>query len=242
MKTRTVATHLITFTLFFFSIFISVPSSRAGEQPMNTLPPEHSSSSRTDKPDPAAFTLSASLPDFGIDLENEQFILVDFAISPEWSLSHAGIPNPILQIKVPPSVSLSGRYLTEYRELAKNEFLVEPYERMIEPGETKIAFTLTSKPDPGDSIVLNVVTYAGASDDPQDAWLIRRRVEVPFTTGAVVRSAVQAEKSNWGVGPEYQIGDTVSIPDLPRADGSILSIKEWSHGKNLILTTYRAFW
>ena len=49
-----------------------------------------------------------------------------------WWASDSGIPKPMLQIDVPKCVKLSGEVLKGFRALSRNEFLQEPYERLID--------------------------------------------------------------------------------------------------------------
>ena len=91
-----------------------------------------------------------------------------------WTASESGIPQAFLQIDVPDSVKLEGKMLTEFRDLAKNEYVREPFERLIDPGRTKIGFTLISEPESGDSLSLNIIAYI-KSEDGDDNYYLRRR-------------------------------------------------------------------
>jgi hypothetical protein len=156
-----------------------------------------------------------------------------------WSSSEAGIPRPILQIATPPSVTLAGKVLQTRQELARNEFLQAPFERLVEPGTTTVELTVTREPADDERIALNVITYLAAGDD---AWFVRRRVELPVRAGATAQSSDRAEASGWGAGPGLQIGDAAPDFELPRADGSTVRLSDLVARGNVVVTTYRAFW
>ena len=97
-------------------------------------------------PGPDAMTLSARMPS---ELRpGNVAITVTIDIDEAWSASKAGIPQPLLQIEAPASIELAGRRLTEYRDLSRNEFLMLPVERLAQPGQSQIEFTLTGEPAP----------------------------------------------------------------------------------------------
>ena len=60
----------------------------------------------------------------------EYEVVLDVQFNDGWSGSEAGIGAPILQINVPDSVELTGKVLTDYKALSRNEFLNEPFERL----------------------------------------------------------------------------------------------------------------
>ena len=154
--------------------------------------------------------------------------------------SEAGAPAPFLQIDVPPSVRLEGRYLKTKDELARNEFLVEPYERLIKEELTRIPFVLEREPEPGESIGLNVVAYLTAEGEPPRFF--RERLELAVTGGASGQSAAR-KRSDWGEDERLlQIGDEVTPVALPNAAGESVDLGQWIGKKNVIVTTYRAFW
>ena len=136
---------------------------------------------------------------------------------------------------------LEGRYLTTYRELAHNEFLEEPYERLVEPGDSSVQFTLTGTPDDDDVIAVNVIAYV-TSGTPEESYFVRRRVELPLIHSAAARSSVQASNSSWGKNGSIQLGDRAPTLSLPQADGTEVQIDDVRGDGNLIVTTYRAFW
>lgn len=168
----------------------------------------------------------------------EAIILVNVDLRDGLSASDAGIPAPLLQIQVPRSVRLSGKHLTKYRELSRNEFLQAPFERMIEASPLEVGFKLLRKPRPDDVIHLNVLAYVS---DGEDVRFVRRRVAVKLEAGAVAE-AVDATRSDWGTGDLLQIGSKAAGFELPRADGSTVSLGQFLGKKNVVVTTYRAFW
>jgi hypothetical protein len=140
--------------------------------------------SLTGPPGPDAVTLRASLPDAALEVGTTVTIELQLEIADAWSSTDAGIPKPILQIEVPPSARLAGKVLTGRRELARNEFLRAPFERMIAPGQSTVELELTGAPAPGETFGLNVIGYL-ATADGEDAWFVRRRVELPLRGSTV---------------------------------------------------------
>lgn len=192
-------------------------------------------------PGAAIWIEGAIAPGANLDEGAELEIGFVLEIPEEWSASEAGLPQPILQIQVPESVRLEGRYLTEFRQLARNEFLEEPYERAIDPGEMTIPISMLGAPTEGEPIALNVIAYVSSGAETE-SYFIRRRIELPLEPGATARSAEQASISNWGVNGTLEIGDRAAAYDLPRASGEIAPMSEALGESNLIVTTYRAFW
>lgn len=157
------------------------------------------------------------------------------------SAGESGVPAPILQIDVPPSVELVGEELTTYDQLKRNEFLMEPWERLVERFPATIRFRLVAEPAADETIGLVVLAYVSTEPGVDDAFL-RRRVELPVQAGAVARPGDDAD-SSWGPDEElYAIGDRVEPFDLPRADGTRLDLSQRLGAGNVIVTTYRAHW
>ncbi|MHC4909208.1 MAG: hypothetical protein ACYTF9_05760 [Planctomycetota bacterium] len=171
-------------------------------------------------------------------------LTIDVTAGDGWSVSGAGIPNAILQLDVPKAVTLDGKVVESLRDLARNEFLEEPYERMIEPGRSRVGFTLERRPDASARLGVNVVAYArreAPTDGEPKYAFVRRRVELPLEPGATASSSEQAQVSNWGRGRGLQIGETAPDFDLPRGDGTTVTLGQM-RGTPVIVTTYRAFW
>jgi hypothetical protein len=156
-----------------------------------------------------------------------------------WSASGAGIPEPLLQIDVPGCAQLEGEVIDDYRRLSKNEFLMAPYERRLEALPAKIPFLLKAAPGEDDVFVLNVIAYLH-SDKHGDHFL-RRRLELPVAPKAVAKE-VEADKSSWEVSGMLNIGDRADRFTIKRADGSKIKLGDYLRKKNVIVTTYRAFW
>ena len=197
-------------------------------------------------PPDEVMTVSATLTSSSIEAGSHEIELtVDFADG--WSGSDAGIPKPLLQIEVPGGVSLDGKRVTAYRQLARNEFVMEPFERLISPGTTEIAFSIADvdavEQGRGGAIGLNVIAYV-SEEGSDEAYMVRRRLDVPLTAGMTVTGTGQATNSAWTPNDGYvwQIGDEVDDVKLPRADGSLVDLGSYAGEKNIIVTTYRAFW
>ena len=157
-----------------------------------------------------------------------------------WSASESGIPKAFLQIDVPDSVTLAGKVLTEYRELSRNEFVQEPYERMIEPGQTEIEFTLTGEPKAGEALSLNVIAYI-KSEDGDDNYYVRRRLDLALQPGAKAKET-DATDTTWGSHDTLVVGEKADDFTLPQYGGTSISLADYRGRKNVIITTYRAHW
>lgn len=165
-------------------------------------------------------------------------VAVDVAFADGVSPGDAGIPAPILQIDAPACVRLSGREVKTYRQLAENEFLQEPYERLVTKDRTRVRFRVTRDPQETDRLYLNLLAYV---DGPDGQRFVRRRLEVPLTPGAEGRS-VPPTASRWGTEDLLQIGDEAPDFSLPKGDGSTVTLSKFRGKKNVIVTTYRAHW
>ncbi len=172
--------------------------------------------------------------------EEYEFLLT-VAFPEAVTASKAGAPAPFLQIDVPPSVKLTGRYVETYRDLARNEFLQEPYERLLADEETAIPFELVAAPAADERIAFSVIAYVSAENE-EDAYFLRRRFELPVK-GLADAVEVASTTSSWGTDEALlQIGDKAAPFTLPLADGTKLDLAEHLGKKNVIVTTYRAHW
>lgn len=185
-------------------------------------------------------SVSARIEADSLEVGKEYEIAVDVQMKDGWSASDSGIPNAILQIKVPRSIQLDGKVLETQQELSQNEFLRAPFERLIKQNPTRIRFKLLREPKQNDYLRFNVLAYVHSSDG-DDHWFARRRYRMRIEPGATA-SRVSTKRSSWGVGKELQLEDEAVPFDLPRADGTTVSLKRYLGKKNIIVTTYRAFW
>ena len=167
-------------------------------------------------------------------------IVIDIDYKDGWNGTGAGIPAPILQIDVPPSVKLKGKILKSYKALSRNEFLQEPFERLIKELPARIDFRRIKEPEGDERIGLNVLIYVNDGGD-RNARFIRRRLELAPISGANATPG-SPESSHWGQDDLLQIGDSADAFTLPRADKSTVSLDQFLGKKNVIVTTYRAFW
>ncbi len=180
-------------------------------------------------------TIDATSLEVGVEYE----IIIEIYPG-EASTRDAGIPAPFLQIDVPPSVKLSGRVLETYRELSDNEFLQKPYERLLKQLPARIGFQLVAQPGPEETIGLNVVAYLEGPSG--EKTFLRRRLELPVAPGAEAVPG-DATDSSWGTDETLlQIGDRAAPFELPRADGTMVALESYLGEKNIIVTTYRAYW
>jgi len=184
---------------------------------------------------------AASMTRVPMAVGGEYTFTVEIDLDESWSASGAGVPSPLLQIDVPPSIELEGRVLDTYREQANNEFIVTPFERAVEVGATEIGFRLVGEPAPGETIGLSVVAYL--ADGEGGAEFLRQRIELPVEAGAAADGALWPDRSTWSALDDVlDIGDPLRDVALLRADGSTLRLSDLTGEGPLIITTYRAFW
>jgi peroxiredoxin len=153
----------------------------------------------------------------------------------------SGIPGFIVQLDVPNCVTLLGKQVTSARDLARNEFLMEPWERLVKGTEVRIPFVLTEPAAQRDTLGVTVIGYVASAPGDDDAFL-RRRLELPLTGGGV---AVPGDATNSRWGPDrqlLQIGDRAPGFRLPTLAGGELDLAEHLGRGNLVVTTYRAHW
>lgn len=188
-----------------------------------------------------ATTFQATLTAETLEVGSSYSIQLDIQFPKEAVASAAGAPAPFLQIDVPPSVKLLGRTLTTHKELSQNEFVAEPFERLLKDPRAAIPFELIAEPGEGETIGLNLVAYVSLGDGTKPTF-VRQRLELPVAPGA---KAVPATKpnSNWGTDRRLlQIGDKLEAFALPQADGTAVQVGDRIGKSNLLITTYRAHW
>ncbi len=186
------------------------------------------------------FSVSARIDAGSLETGQEYDIVIDWKVSAGLSPSGAGIPAPILQIDAPGAIRLSGKILREHRELAKNEFLQAPYERLLKESPARIGFKLRKQPGDDESIGLNILAYVG-SEESGEAKFVRRRLELQIAPNASATD-VDPTNSKWGKNKLLKIGDKAATFTLPTANGTQLTLKQYRGKKNVIVTTYRAHW
>ncbi len=193
------------------------------------------------QPPTDVLAISAELEAEALSVGPEYEIVLRVTIKDGWSASSAGVPAPLLQIDAPPAVKLSGKHLTSFKELSRNEFLQAPFERLLKAKEEHIEFKLVRPPGQGEQISFNVMAYV--SDGPaESSYLIRRRVTLALTPGAQAVEA-DASKSDWGNDKHLlQIGDIAADFSLPKAFDPPVSLGQYLGQKNIVVTTYRAHW
>ena len=187
-----------------------------------------------------AVALSARIDAERLEVGQVYEIVLDLQFADGYSGSRAGVPAPILQIGVPDCVQLTGQVLKTYKEQSSNEFLQEPFERLIKATPARIGFTLVKTPASDDRIALNVLAYV-AGKTAEDAMFLRRRLLLPVSARAKAES-VAPTSSAWGTDNVLQIGDKADDFTLPRASGQKVSLSRYAGKKNVIVTTYRAHW
>lgn len=192
------------------------------------------------EPAPNTVQIAATLEADELTVGQTYHIDLKLELAAGWTASESGIPKVFLQIDVPDSVTLAGKVLTGYQELSKNEFVREPFERMIEPGRIEIEFTLTSEPKAGETLSLNIIAYI-KSEDGDDNYYIRRRFDLALQAGARAKE-VDATDTAWGSHDTLVVGEKADDFTLPQYGGSSISLADYRGKKNVIITTYRAHW
>ena len=162
-------------------------------------------------------TVSAVIRAEALEIGGRYDIELNVEVNTDWSASGAGIPTPLLQIKVPASARLVGKVLTDQRALSRNEYLRAPYERQLKSKATKIPFTLERKPDADDHFVLNVLAYVSSADKARSRF-VRRRLRIALSPHAAAQQ-LPSDASDSGVTDHLQIGDTAAPFNLPRVAG-----------------------
>jgi len=187
-------------------------------------------------------TIRASIPaDAALEEDAEATFSIEIELAEGWAATAGTLDKPIVQIQVPDSCSLDGRYLSSHADLAKNEFIQQPFERLVALDEpTPVPFTVDAAPGESDAFRINVIFYASPGEDSATE-LVRARVELPVRAGAIARS-IASVPATWGEGEEYGPGDLVEGFTLARGDGTSLDISPWLGEKLVLVTTYRAYW
>ncbi len=167
-------------------------------------------------------------------------IVIEVTTAKGWSTTETGLAAPLLQIKVPPSVKLLGKVLTSMTELKENEFIYSPYEKLLKDSRTRLPFTLEKLPDESETIGLTVLGYVSKKGD-KIGYFFRERLELPLKSQATA-SEVDATDSTWGTLDVLQIGDKADDFELTSLEGETVSLSQYLGKKNVIVSTYRAFW
>ena len=174
-------------------------------------------------------------------LDGLDTLVVDLEPADGWSMAAAGIPQAIIQIGPPASVTLDGDVLRGRRALSRNEFLMAPYERPAEPGETRIDISVADTRDADERIAVNVIAYMRRGEKGP-ARFVRKRLELPVTPDATGAPAASPD-SHWGdERAGLQVGDRAASFSWPKADGTTVSLEDHLGERNILLTTYRAYW
>ena len=193
--------------------------------------------------DSPAVRVAASLPAESLEVSGRYSIVVEVEM-PEGASSvatgwRADPPAPFLQIDVPPSIRLVGEPLTTYAELASNEFVAEPFERLLRELPARVEFELIAEPGADEVIGLNLIGYIRSEEEEM---FMRRRLELPVRAKAVAEE-VSATDSSWSCDERLlQIGDDAAPFVLPLGDGTEVALADFIGEKNIIVTTYRAHW
>jgi hypothetical protein len=165
--------------------------------------------------------------------------IVELEYSDGVHASEAGIPAPFLQLDVPEGMRLSERHLTDLKDLAKNEYLQAPYERLMSDPYVRVPFELDAAPAADATLGILVSGYVTTVDD---AFYLRERLELPLREGAQAEPGDDRD-SSWGTDTTLlAIGDQVPDFSLPGVGDERVTLSEELQRGHVLLTTYRAFW
>ena len=157
------------------------------------------------------------------------------------SATDSGIPGFILQLDPPQGLELSGKRITEYKQLSRNEFLMEPWERLVKETSVEVQFALTEMPAKDATLGLILVGYVAREPGKDDAFL-RRRLELPLVAEGTARKG-DALDSSWGPDKaRLTIGDKAPSFELPVLQGGEIELAHELDAGPMLLTTYRAHW
>ncbi len=186
-------------------------------------------------------SISATLEAEELSVGSKYEIVLKVKIKDGWSAAAAGVPAPLVQFDVPPSVELSGKVLTSQRELSRNEFMQAPFERLLKNEEEHIGFSLVQAPGAKEQIVLNIMAYV-TQDPTVDSFFIRRRFTLDVKPRAQAVGVVGTQ-SDWGIDKHLlQVGDPAEVFSLPKAFDPPIGLGNYLGQKNIIVITYRAHW
>lgn len=124
--------------------------------------------------------------------------------------SESGIPGFIVQLDPPKGLRLLGDPIIEFKELHANQFLMEPWERLVTEEETKIGFAVEGGFDPSSTLGISVIGYvaeeARTDETPRKEAFLRRRFELKIEHGAVAQPG-DASDSSWGPPERWPVGE-----------------------------------
>ena len=172
--------------------------------------------------------------------------------------SESGIPGFIVQLDVPAGLRLSGEPITGFEDQRSNQFLMEPWERVVTDEETEIGFIVESGFDPASTLGVNILGYvgigSGADDSGRKEAFLRRRFELKIEHGAVGQ-LVDASDSSWGPAGDWPAGERpLAVGDrAPGFTGPRLNMDAGTPflegsfdlplgSGPLVITTYRGHW
>ncbi len=149
--------------------------------------------------------------------------------------------RPILQIEAPDCVRLLGEAPTQLTTPGdlQESYLRMPFGRRLLEKNTDIEFELASKPQDGDTLGLNIVTYLESDEEPEQARFVRLRIDLPLKSGAQARG-LPASSSRWAEATTLALGDKAPAFDLQDArDGKKVSLQDVLQKKRALVMAYR---
>ena len=195
------------------------------------------------EPDPLeAVRIEATLSEAPLEAGATASIAIEFELPEGFSASGSGVPAPILQIDPSASVRPAGERVTAYRALASNEFLDQPYERLLSELPASVELSIDAAPGEDETLGLIFTAYVDAGEEHGKRFL-RRRLELPLSPGASAQRGDDAD-SSWGPADDQRlaIGEAAPALQLPSLFEGRVDFGEARGDGWQIVSTYRAFW
>ncbi|MEM8710299.1 MAG: hypothetical protein AAGG01_05065 [Planctomycetota bacterium] len=174
--------------------------------------------------------------------------VIELQLAPGVSAQSSGIPGCIVQLDPPPGVELLGERVLEFEALRDNEFLMEPWERLMDKNRLTVPLRLAADLAPDATLGINVIGYVASSPGKDDAFF-RQRLELPLLADSTAFRGDPTQTS-WGpFGAEIDtpgpltIGESIPAFRLPRLGAD----RPWSSAEVIgtqpaLIVTYRGHW
>ena len=164
------------------------------------------------------------------------------------SASASGLPGFIIQLDPPDGLDLVGKEVVTFEDQRDNEFLMEPWERLLEGTQLDIEFKTAAALAEDATLGVIVLGYVSSADGKTSAFL-RRRIELPLRAGATSVPGDDSD-STWGPRPDHpagaskglNIGDRAANWTLPTLKGPAFSPAAWLGKEPTLVVTYRGHW
>ncbi len=167
-------------------------------------------------------------------------IVIEVITGDGWSTTETGLSAPLLQIHAPPNVKLLGKVLTSMTDLKNNEYIHSPYEKLLKESRTRLSFVIEQWPNMAEEFGLTVLGYVNRKGD-NTGYFFRKRLALPLKPDARARE-VAATDSTWGTLDVLNIGDKADDFKITSFQDRSVTLSHYLGKKNVIVSTYRAYW